>query len=141
MCVRRSAIMNVRLCSVCLCLLLLAAICPGTWCKQGGIFRGKGKSDGNKEIPSRSKGLSKQGLKAVGAAAGILGGMGTGYGLGFLGKGKHKTSHKTGSSDQHVYRQGQRAENRSQWNAAAPASNHSAILLSLIILLICMREP
>lgn len=114
-------------------LLLMAALCPGVqyaYSKRGGSSKGRGKGDDSKASPSQSRGLSKQGLKWAGAAAaGMLGGTGTGYGLGFLGRPKHGSGshygHKT-EQDQRLYhneRQGFR--NQSLWrafvNAAAPA--------------------
>ncbi|XP_033832277.2 shadow of prion protein 2 [Periophthalmus magnuspinnatus] len=143
---KRSAIMKTQLYSVCLCLLLFSILCPRTFCKRGALFRGKGKEDGSKEpLQWQSKGLTKQGLRVVGAAAaaGILGGTGTGYGLGFLGKGKNKSGQKTVSRNQHMYhREGQTAEDQSQWNAASPAINNSVFLLSLVpFLIIWIRDP
>lgn len=134
-----------KLLSLWVCLLLMAALFPGAqyvYGKRGGFFKGKGKGDkgdkGDKAPPSQSGGgLSKHGLKWAGAAAaGMLGGTGTGYGLGFLGKPKHSSgnhySHKSSSSssssehEQRIYyseRQGY--QNRSLWralvNTAAPA--------------------
>ncbi|XP_035524204.1 shadow of prion protein 2 [Morone saxatilis] len=123
-----------KLLSLWVCLLLVAALCPGAqyaYSKRG--FRGKGKGDGSKESPSKSQGLSKQGLKWAGAAAaGVLGGTGTGYGLGFLGRSKHGSGshhgHKTASSEQDrglYYNERQGFRNQSLWrafvNAAAPA--------------------
>lgn len=113
----------------------MAALCPGAQYAYGkrGSSKGRGKGDGNKGPPSQSRGLPKQGLKWAGAAAaGVLGGTGTGYGLGFLGRPKHGSGghrgHKTAPSEQdqqlyHNERQGFR--NQSLWrafvSAAAPA--------------------
>lgn len=128
-----------KLLSLWVCLLLMAALFPGAqyaYSKRGG-FKGRGKGDSNKSPTSQSGGLSKHGLKWAGAAAaGMLGGTGTGYGLGLLGRPKHSSgkhySHKSSSSsssseqDQRLYyseRQGY--HNRSLWralvNTAAPA--------------------
>lgn len=130
-------------------LLLTAALCPAAHCKRGGIFKGKGKGDkgdkGDKEPPSQGRGgLSKQGLKWAGAAAaGILGGTGTGYGLGLFGKpkhgsGKHHHHHHSAKSssseqDQRLYHdEGQRSNNQSLWRvfvkAAAPAPTTNIFL-------------
>lgn len=129
-------------------MLLMTALCPGAqyaYSKRGGVFKSKGgKGDGNKVAPSQSGGLSKQGLKWAGAAAaaGMLGGTGTGLGLGFLGKPKHGSkkhhNHKTSSSssseqDRQVYYQGgQQNHNHSPWrsfvNGAAPARMPSIFL-------------
>uniref|UniRef100_A0A8D0A6Y9 Shadow of prion protein 2 n=1 Tax=Sander lucioperca TaxID=283035 RepID=A0A8D0A6Y9_SANLU len=93
-----------KLLSLWVWLLLMAALCPGAYSKRG--FKGRGKSDGDKAPPSQSRGLPKQGLKWAGAAvaAGMLGGTGTGYGLGFFGRPKHGSGnhhgHKTASSEQ-----------------------------------------
>lgn len=125
-----------KLLSLWVWLLLMAALCPGAqyaYSKRVGGFKGRGKGDGNKAPPSESRGLSKQGLKWAGAAAaGVLGGTGTGYGLGFLGRPKHGSgshySHKTSSSEQDqrlYYNERQGFRNQSLWrafvNAAAPA--------------------
>lgn len=125
-----------KLLSLWVWLLLMAALCPGAqyaYAKRGGIFKGRGKGDGDKGPPSQNRGLSKQGLKWAGAAAaGMLGGTGTGYGLGFLGKQKHRSgghhSHKTSSHEQEqrlYYNERQEFRNQSQWRAfvkaAAPA--------------------
>ncbi|XP_038590583.1 shadow of prion protein 2 [Micropterus salmoides] len=122
-----------KLLSLWVWLLLMAALCPGAqyaYSKRGGIFRGRGKGDGDKVPPSQSKGLSKQGLKWAGAAAaGILGGTGTGYGLGFLGRPKHGSGnhhgHKTASSEQDerlYHNEGQAFRNQSLWRAFVKAS-------------------
>ncbi|KAM3599155.1 uncharacterized protein V6R79_000982 [Siganus canaliculatus] len=125
-----------KLLSLWVCLLLMAALCPGAqyvYSKRGGSSKGRGKGEGNKQAPSQNRGLSKQGLKWAGAAAaGILGGTGTGYGLGFLGRSKHGSGghyshHKTSSSEDrhHYYNERQGFHNQSLWrafvNAAAPA--------------------
>ncbi|XP_053196410.1 shadow of prion protein 2 [Scomber japonicus] len=131
-----------KLLSLWLWLLLMVALCPGAqyaYSKRGGFFKsGKDKKSDSKEAPpSQSRGLSKNGLKWAGAAAaGMLGGTGTGYGLGFLGKPKYGSKshhgHKTSSSegDQRVYYQeNQRYHNQSRWRAyvksgaPAPMSN------------------
>uniref|UniRef100_A0A668TIH0 Shadow of prion protein 2 n=1 Tax=Oreochromis aureus TaxID=47969 RepID=A0A668TIH0_OREAU len=99
-------------------MLLIAALCPGAqyaYSKRAGSFRGRG--TGNKAPPSQNRGLSKQGVKWAGAAAaGMLGGTGTGYGLGFLGKPKHGSGnnygHKAVASEQDrqlYYQQDQRS--------------------------------
>uniref|UniRef100_A0A672FAX0 Shadow of prion protein 2 n=1 Tax=Salarias fasciatus TaxID=181472 RepID=A0A672FAX0_SALFA len=113
-------------------MLLVATLCPGAQYahgKRGGIFKGRSKGDGNKgdgnkAPPSQGGGLSKQGLKWAGAAAaGMLGGTGTGYGLGFLGKpkhvsGSHHYGHKTVSSGQDQHPQhGGSSNNQSLWRA------------------------
>lgn len=127
-----------KLLSLWVWLLLMAALCPGAYSKRG--FKGRGKSDGDKAPPSQSRGLPKQGLKWAGAAAaGILGGTGTGYGLGFFGRPKHGSGnhhgHKTASSeqDQRLYHsEGQRFHNQSLWrafvSAAAPAPTTNIFL-------------
>ncbi|KAK5852136.1 hypothetical protein PBY51_023632 [Eleginops maclovinus] len=121
-----------KLLSLWVLLLLIAALCPGVYSKRG--FKGRGKGDDEKAPSSPGKGLSKQGLKWAGAAAaaGMLGGTGTGYGLGFFGKGKHSSGkhhgHKTSSSEQDQrlhHNESQRYNNHSLWRAfvkaAAPA--------------------
>lgn len=121
-----------KLLSLWVWLLLMAALCPGAqyaYSKRGG--KGRGKGDGNKSPPSQNRGLPKQGLKWAGAAAaGMLGGTGTGYGLGFLGRPKHGSgnhhSHKASSEqDQRIYNEGRGFHNQSLWrafvSAAAPA--------------------
>uniref|UniRef100_A0A3B4XY14 Shadow of prion protein 2 n=1 Tax=Seriola lalandi dorsalis TaxID=1841481 RepID=A0A3B4XY14_SERLL len=116
-----------KLLSLWVWLLLMAALFPGAqyvYSKRGG-FKGRGKGDSNKVPPSQSGGLSKHGLKWAGAAAaGMLGGTGTGYGLGFLGRPKHGSgnhnSHKTSSSEQDqrfYYNERQAYQNRSLWRA------------------------
>ncbi|XP_061590214.1 shadow of prion protein 2 [Cololabis saira] len=125
-----------RLLSFWALMLLVAALCPGAqyaYSKRGGIFRGKsGKSDGDKSSsPSQGRGLPKQGMKWAGAAAaGMLGGTGTGFGLKILGRPKHGShhGHKTGSSGQHQqphYQETQKYNNQSFWRSfvrgAAPA--------------------
>jgi len=115
-------------------MLIVVTLCPGAQyadSKRGGSFRGRGKGDSDKASPSQGRGLSKQGLKWAGAAAGMLGGTGTGYGLGFLGKPKHGSGkHKSASSEQNqqpYYQENQRYHNQSLWRAfvkgAAPATN------------------
>ncbi|CAN9504897.1 unnamed protein product [Ophioblennius macclurei] len=127
-----------KLLSLWVWVLLVAALCPGAQYahgKRGGFFKGRNKGDGNKgdgnkAPPSKGGGLTKQGLKWAGAAAaaGVLGGTGTGYGLGFLGKPKHVSGsrhhgHKTVSSeqDQHLSRGGssQGHNNQSLWRVFA----------------------
>lgn len=122
-----------KLLSLWVWLLLMAALCPGVqyaYSKRGGGSKGRGKGDGNKEPSSQGRGLSKQGLKWAGAAAaGMLGGTGTGYGLGFLGKPKHRSGghsgHKTEQDQRLYYNERQGFRNQSLWrafvNAAAPA--------------------
>lgn len=120
----------------------MAALCPGVQyasSKNGFGFRGRGKGGGNKAPPSQSQGLSKQGLKWAGtAAAGVLGGTGTGYGLGFLGRPKHGSrnhDHKIASSEEdqrHYYNEDQGKRNQSLWRAfvkaAAPAPTSNIFL-------------
>ncbi|CAG5867407.1 unnamed protein product [Menidia menidia] len=126
-----------RLSSLWILLLIMATLCPGAqhvYSKRGGGFRGRGKGDGDKAPPSRGQGFSKQGLKWAGTAAGMLGGTGIGYGLGFLGRPKHGSgNHKGGSSEQKqqpYYQESQRHSNQSLWRAfvkgAAPASLNTA---------------
>ncbi|XP_062269546.1 shadow of prion protein 2 [Platichthys flesus] len=122
-----------KLLSLWVLLLLMAALCPHLVdSKRGGFFKGRGKGDDDKPPPSKSKGLSKKGLKLAGAAAaaGILGGTGTGYGLGFLGKKKHHGGHhghkSSSEKDQRPHHdEGQGHQNPSLWkslvNTAAPA--------------------
>lgn len=129
-----------RLLSLWVWLLLMAALCPGVHyahSKRGGSFRGRGKGDSSKEPPSQSRGLSKHGLKWAGAAAaGMLGGTGTGYGLGFLGRPKHGSgghySHKTEQEQRFYYNERQGFHNQSLWrafvNAAAPAPVTNIVL-------------
>lgn len=131
-----------KLLSLWVCLFLVAALCPGAQyasSKQSFSFRGRGKGGSNKAPPSQSQGLSKQGLKWAGtAAAGVLGGTGTGYGLGFLGRPKHGSrnhDHKTVSSQedqQHYHSEGQGNRNQSLWRAfvkaAAPAPTTNIFL-------------
>lgn len=135
-----------KLLTLWLCLLLMATLCPGAqyaYSKRGGLFKGRGKGDGDKAPPSKSRGLSKQGLKWAGAAAaGALGG--TGYGLGLLGKPKRGSPHhhgkKAASSEKDpplYYHEGQRFHNQPQrkaFSAAASAntSNNFYILGSLM---------
>lgn len=123
-------------------LLLMAALCPGVqyaYSKRGGSTKSRGgKSDDGKASPSQSRGLSKQGLKWAGAAAaGMLGGTGTGYGLGFLGKNKHgggsRHGHGTEQQDQKLHQnQHQGFRNQSLWRAfvraAAPAPATNVLL-------------
>ncbi|GLD55273.1 shadow of prion protein 2 [Lates japonicus] len=131
-----------KLVSLWVWLLLMAALCPGAqyaYSKRGGVFKGRGKG-GAKEPPSQSGGLPKQGLKWAGAAAaGVLGGTGTGYGLGFLGRPKHGSghhhSHKTATSEQDqrlYYSDGRGYRNQSLWrafvNTAAPAPTTNVFL-------------
>lgn len=123
-----------RLRSFWVLMLLAAALCPGSLSKRGGGFKGHGKGDGSKA--SSSQGLPKKGLKWAGAAgAGMLGGTGTGYGLGFIGRPKHATgnhhNHKT-EHQQPNYQENQRYNNRSIWRAfvrgSAPAMERSFFL-------------
>lgn len=125
-------------------ILLLAALCPGpqyAYCKRGN-FKGRGKSEGgDKGSSSQSRGLSMQGLKWAGAAAaGMLGGTGTGYGLGFLGRPKHDSGNhysrkKVSSEHQQHYQEGRGYHNQSLWRAfvksAAPATPMTNIFLIL----------
>ncbi|KAF6716543.1 hypothetical protein FQA47_018614 [Oryzias melastigma] len=106
--------------------LLLAALCPQyAYGKRGGLFRGKGKGkdDDEKASSTQGRGLSKQGLKWAGAAAaGMLGGTGTGYGLGLFGKPKHGgyNKQKTASSDQDQrphHQETQKRNNQTFWKA------------------------
>lgn len=121
-----------KLLSLWVWLLLMAALCPGVqyaYGKRGGAFKGRGKGDDTQAAPSRGRGLPKPGLKWAGAAAGILGGTGTGYGLGFLGRHKHGSGGHYG----HRAEQDQRlSHNQSLWraivNAAAPVSAGNAFL-------------
>lgn len=128
-----------KLLSLWVWLLLMAALCPGVqyaYSKRGGAFKGRGKSDGNQAAPSQGRGLPKPGLKWAGAAAGILGGTGTGYGLGFLGRHKHGSgSHysQRAEQDQRLYHnQRQGFYNQSTWraivNAAAPVFTRNVFL-------------
>lgn len=125
-----------KLLSLCVLILLIVALCPGaqyTYSKRGSVFKVGKKGDGNKGPPSQSRGFSKQGLKWAGAAAaGVLGGTGTGYGLGFLGKPKHGSRHHYGQKTSHsekdekiYYHEGRGSRNQSRWrafvNTAAPA--------------------
>lgn len=126
-----------KLLSLWVLLLLMAALCPGVHyahSKRGGPFKGRGKSDGSQAAPSQARGLPKPGLKWAGAAAGILGGTGTGYGLGFLGRHKHGSgSHysQRAEQDQRLYHN-QRFYNQSAWraivNAAAPVFTSNVLL-------------
>uniref|UniRef100_A0A146ZRS5 Period circadian protein-like n=1 Tax=Fundulus heteroclitus TaxID=8078 RepID=A0A146ZRS5_FUNHE len=111
-------------------MLLAATLCPGSLGKRGGS-RSPGKGDGDKASQSHGRGLSKKGLKWAGAAAGgILGGTGTGYGLGILGKPKHGTgnhhNHKTEQHQQPHHQESQKQKNQSLWRAfvrgSAPAT-------------------
>ncbi|KAF7665361.1 hypothetical protein LDENG_00145150 [Lucifuga dentata] len=128
------------------CLLLMAALCPGAqyaYSKRGGLFRGRGKADGlgNKAPPFQSRSFSKQGLKWAGAAAaaGVLGGSGTGYGLGFFNRPKYGSAkiygHETASSEKNpplYYHEGQRFHNQSHQSALSAATAHrSNIFLTL----------
>uniref|UniRef100_A0A3Q1J1C2 Shadow of prion protein 2 n=1 Tax=Anabas testudineus TaxID=64144 RepID=A0A3Q1J1C2_ANATE len=117
---------NLSLLSLWVCLLLMAALCPGAQyaaSKRGYGFKSRGKGDSGKAPPSQSQGLSKQGLKWAGAAAaGVLGGTGTGYGLGFLGRPKHGSrnhhDHKTAPHEedqQHYYNEGRANRSQSLW--------------------------
>uniref|UniRef100_A0A665VNM9 Shadow of prion protein 2 n=1 Tax=Echeneis naucrates TaxID=173247 RepID=A0A665VNM9_ECHNA len=132
-----------KLLSLWVWLLLMAALFPGAqyvYSKRGGGFKGRGKGDGSKSSSSQSGGLSKQGLRWAGAAAGVLGGTGTGYGLGLFGRPKHGSGNHYGhmtysEQDQRLYfseRQGH--HNQSLWRALVstatpvPATN---ILLTL----------
>ncbi|XP_042252204.1 shadow of prion protein 2 [Thunnus maccoyii] len=138
-----------KLLSLWIWLLLMVALCPGaqyTYGKRGGFFRGGKKGDskqgkeGKEAPPSQSRGFSKHGLKWAGAAAaGVLGGSGTGYGLGLLGRPKHGSKnhhgHKTTSSEEDqrlYYQENQRYHNQSRWRAfvkaAAPAPTSNIFL-------------
>ncbi|XP_057675946.1 shadow of prion protein 2 [Corythoichthys intestinalis] len=111
-----------KLVSLWLLSLLIVALCPGAQYTHSKRAQKGGKS--NKTPASKGPGLPKQGLKWAGAA-GMLGGTGTGYGLGFLGRAKHGSrghaGHKTASTENH----GQTFYNQSRWRAflkaAAPA--------------------
>lgn len=131
------------------CLLLVAGLCTQYASgKRGFNFRGRGKGDTNKAQPSQSQSLSKQGLKLAGvAAAGVLGGTGTGYGLGFLGRPKHgprnNYDRKTVSSeeDQRLYHNDSPGySNQSLWTAVvkagAPASTTNIFLTFGVFLFI-----
>ncbi|XP_019738391.1 uncharacterized protein LOC109523597 [Hippocampus comes] len=127
-----------KLVSLWLLLLLVVALCPGaqyTYSKRGGGTHKSGKS--NKVPASKGHGLPKPGLKWAGAAAaGMLGGTGTGYGLGFLGRPKYGSrghaGQKTESSGRHDSH-GQTFRNQSRWRAflkaAAPAHLSNSLLL------------
>uniref|UniRef100_A0A3Q3G5Z5 Shadow of prion protein n=1 Tax=Labrus bergylta TaxID=56723 RepID=A0A3Q3G5Z5_9LABR len=138
-----------KLLSLWVCLLLVAALCPGAQyahCKRGGLFKGRGKGDADKGPPSQGRGLSKHGLKLAGAAAaGMLGGTGTGYGMGLFGRPKHgsMSHHKAVSSqqDQRLYYENRQGfHNQSLWrafvNAAAPAPNAFLTLGHVVSVLI-----
>ncbi|TNN43752.1 hypothetical protein EYF80_046061 [Liparis tanakae] len=128
-----------RLLPLCVWLLLMAALCSGAEGKRGGLFKGRGKGDedDDKAPPAQNKGLSKKGLKWAGAgaaAAGMLGGTGTGLGMKIFGKIKHRSgshhSHKKSSSEQsHRLNHNERSPNQSVWRAfaksaaAAPTTN------------------
>ncbi|KAK2819105.1 hypothetical protein Q5P01_024666 [Channa striata] len=129
--------------SLWVCLLLMAALCPGVQyasSKRGYGFRGRGKGHDNKAPSSQGQGLPKQGLKWAGAAAaGVLGGTGTGYKLGFLGRPKHGSKnhhdHKTASYEENqrlYYKENQGFQNQSLRRAfvkaAAPAPTTSILL-------------
>uniref|UniRef100_A0A3Q2Z986 Shadow of prion protein n=1 Tax=Hippocampus comes TaxID=109280 RepID=A0A3Q2Z986_HIPCM len=128
-----------KLVSLWLLLLLVVALCPGaqyTYSKRGGGTHKSGKS--NKVPASKGHGLPKPGLKWAGAAAaGMLGGTGTGYGLGFLGRPKYGSrghaGQKTESSGRHDSH-GQTFRNQSRWRAflkaAAPAHLSNSLLFS-----------
>uniref|UniRef100_A0A8C5HB61 Uncharacterized protein n=1 Tax=Gouania willdenowi TaxID=441366 RepID=A0A8C5HB61_GOUWI len=119
-------------------LLFLAAVCPGPhYAHSRGVFKGRGKGDSNKGGSSHGGGLSKQGAKWAGsAAAGMLGGTGTGYGLGFLGRPKHLSKshyHSHKAQDQlHHQRETQKVNNHPLWRAfvkgEAPAPMTSVCL-------------
>lgn len=126
-----------KLVSLWVCLLLMAALCPGVqyaYSKRGS--KGRGKGDGSQASPSQGRGLPKPGLKWAGAAAGILGGTGTGYGLGLLGRHKHGSGgrHKQkAEQDQRPSRNERRGfQNQSLWraivSAAAPVSTSNVFL-------------
>lgn len=129
-----------KLLSLWVWLLLMAALCPGVqyaYSKRGGSSKGRGKSDGNKVPPSQGRGLPKQGLKWAGAAAaGMLGGTGTGYGLGFLGRPKHRSGghygHKTEQDRPLYHSERQGFHNQSLWrafvNEAAPVPGTNVFL-------------
>ncbi|KAG7489085.1 hypothetical protein JOB18_004393 [Solea senegalensis] len=133
-----------KLASLWVWLLLMATLCPGAqhvYSKHGGSIRGRGKGDGSKVSLPQSKGLlPKPGLKWAGAAAaGMLGGTGTGYGLGFLGKPKHSSGNRHGhrSTADGGQQQGQGYHNRSLWrafgNAAAPAPTTNFLCLTFVV--------
>ncbi|KAF3702084.1 hypothetical protein EXN66_Car017772 [Channa argus] len=122
----------------------MAALSPGVQHKSnksGYGFRDKGKAQDNKVPPSKGQGLSKKGLKWAGAAAaGLLGGTGTGYKMGFLGRPKHGSrnhyDHKTASYEENqrlYYKEGQEFQNQSRWGAfakaAAPAPTTSIFVM------------
>jgi len=123
-----------RLLSLCVWLLLMAALCSGAEGKRGGLFKGRGKGDDDddKAPPAQNRGLSKKGLKWAGAgaaAAGMLGGTGTGLGMKLFGKIKHRSgshqSHKKASSGQdHRLKHNERSPNQfAKSAAAAPTTN------------------
>ena len=116
-------------------LLLMAALCSGVHyvpSKRGGTFKARGKSDGPQTAPSQGRGLPKPGLKWAGAAAGILGGTGTGYGLGFLGRHKHGPGSRHSQRAELAQGQGRGFHNQSAWRAfaraAAPVSTSNVFL-------------
>ncbi|XP_077352924.1 shadow of prion protein 2 [Festucalex cinctus] len=122
-----------KLVSLWLLLLLIVALCPGaqyTYSKRGGSAPKSGK--GNKAPAFKGHGLPKHNLKWAGAAAaGMLGGTGTGYGLGFLGRPKHASRGQKGESAERYHDQTFR--NQSRWRAflkaAAPAHMSNLFLM------------
>lgn len=126
-----------KLLSLWVWLLLMAALCPGVqyaYGKRGGSIKGRGKDD--QGAPSKGRGLPKPGLKWAGAAAGILGGTGTGYGLGFLGRHKHRPGghySQRAEQDQRLYHNERHGyHNQSLWraivSAAVPVSTSNVFL-------------
>ncbi|CAJ1070500.1 shadow of prion protein 2 [Xyrichtys novacula] len=118
-----------KLLSLWLCLLIMAAFCPGAQYvygrRRGGFFKSRGKESTNKEPSSQGHGLPKQGLKLAGAAAVAAGALGgTGTGLGLLGHSKHGSVGHHGSSSskynhQLYYEDPQGFYNETLWTISA----------------------
>ncbi|XP_061886948.1 shadow of prion protein 2 [Entelurus aequoreus] len=125
---------------LCVLLPLIVTCCAGalhTHSKHGAAAH---KGGSGKTPPSSQGGrLPKQGLKWAAAAAGMLGGTGTGYGLGFLGKPKHKSGGhggaKSASTEQRHHQDRQRHNNQSRWRAflkaAAPPADINNLWVTL----------
>ncbi|KAJ3606024.1 hypothetical protein NHX12_028067 [Muraenolepis orangiensis] len=129
-----------KLLVVCSCALLLAALWPVVQSKRssgggggiGGLFKGRGKKDGNEGRENRpqptkkSRFSPKQGLKLAGAAAaGVVGGVAAGFGLGS----RHTPGHHGRHAGKNDYRPDSRgATGRFTLKSAASAAQGSSLL-------------
>ncbi|XP_061733181.1 shadow of prion protein 2 [Nerophis ophidion] len=138
----QSALMTSPQKLLCLCVLLPLIVTNWagalhTHSKHGAAAH----KDGSGKTPPGGR-LPKQGLKwaaAAAAATGVLGGTGTGYGLGFLGRPKHNSGGHGGgkrvSSEQRHHQDRQRFNNQSRWRAflraAAPPADINSLWVTL----------